>query len=453
MRILVVQTNTNRLLMPTPLGASLVAARLRRDGHAVRFLDLMHAPDPEEAAATAAHAFRPELACFSIRNRDNMSLRDYADPMPQVARVVAAVHRAEPAPSLLGGTAFTTYPARILAATAADWGIAGDDLEVVASFVGSVAQGAPDLSTAGLVYRGGDGTVVENPFRVVGYRDVRFDNWDLIDVGAYRRAYWQAGVVTRSGCSEECVFCDTFRTFGREVVLREPEAVAEDLLALKSTGRVRSVFLVDAGFNRPLDHAKEVLRQVIRRGAQLQLHAILDPGPCDPELLTLYRRAGGASFMLFAESLSDTVLHELRKPFGAAEVRRDAAALRRAGIGFFFMPTLGSPGETPETVRQTLEGAWRLGATYVDFGIGWRIQPRTALRERAVREGLLSADDDCYEARFYVSPETPRPWLEEQVKACRRRHPLAALHMAPFLLRLLVRRPWTWQAETPPPAA
>ncbi len=206
----------------------------------------------------------------------------------------------------------------------------------------------------GLVYRGNSGKIVENPFQIVGYRNVIFDNWDFIDFKAYRKGWWQAGVITRTGCPEHCAYCDTFHTFGSKFILREPSDVAEDLLTLKRTKKVRSVFLVDAGFNRPLDHAKEVLCEIVRRGAQLQLHAIFDPGTCDDEFLCLFRRAGGASFTLFVESLSDVVLRELNKPFGVAEVLRDTAAMRRAGVDFLFMPSLGNPGETHETVQGDL---------------------------------------------------------------------------------------------------
>jgi anaerobic magnesium-protoporphyrin IX monomethyl ester cyclase len=448
MKILVVQTNTYPLLFPTPLGASLVAARLRRDGHDVRFIDLMHTREPLQTVVAAGASFSPDLVCYSIRNRDNMNPRDYLDPIPLIAEIIDAVRKVTAAPALLGGTAFTTFPARILQAAKAEWGIAGDDLESVARFVRSLADGGPDLAVPGVVYREVSGKIVEIPFQIVGYRDVLFDNWDFINFDSYRKGWWQAGVITRTGCPERCTYCDTFHTFGSKFILREPADVAEDLLRLKRSGKVRSVFLVDAGFNRPLDHAKEVLSEILRRGAQLQLHAVFDPGVCDDEFLALFRRAGGASLMLFVESLSDVVLRQLKKPFGVAEVLRDTAAMRRAGVDFMFMPSLGGPGETRETVQETLRRSPQLRAAFVDFNIGLRIQPRTPLRERAVTEGLISSDDDCYEARFYISPATPREWLEKQVKKYKRRHAFALLRCLPFAFRIMTRRPWTWGPES-----
>jgi radical SAM superfamily enzyme YgiQ (UPF0313 family) len=446
MRILFVQTNTYRLLSPTPLGAALVAARLARDGHDVRFVDLMHERRPAERAVAAAREHRPELVCYSVRNRDNMSSSAYLDPLPGIAALARAVREAWPAPALVGGTAFTTFPARVLDLLAAEWGIAGDDLEPISRFVGSVAHGAPDVETPGLVRRGDDGRIVENPFTIVGYGAVDVD-YRFVDFGRYRGGYWQAGVITRSGCPERCTYCDTFHTFGRSFAPRDPERVAGELLALKRTGRVRRVFLVDAGFNRPLAHAKAVLREIVRRGAQLQLYAIHDPGEADEEFFELFRRAGGAMVMVFAESLSDRVLAEVRKPFGVAEIERDARLLRRAGIAFGFTPTFGGPGETPETVEETLARTPGLGAAFTEFSIGWRVQPRTELRERAVREGMIDASDDGFEPRFYVSRATPRPWLERRLASWRRRHPLAPLAILPFVARMMVHRPWTWTAE------
>ena len=448
MRILFVQTNTYPLLHPLPIGPALVARRLQTDGHEVRFVDLMGERDPVGCARAAARECGPDLCCYSVRNRDSMSAARYFDPMPVIAAVAAAVREVTAAPALVGGTAFTTWPERVLELLGAEYGLAGDDLAQVTRFVASLAAGAPDLATPGLVYRGADGQVVANPFALVGYRGLSGDHHALIDHRRYRAGFWQAAVITRSGCPERCIYCDTFHTFGREFVLREPEAVAEELLALKRTGRVRAVWLVDAGFNRPLDHAKAVLEAILRRGAQLQLYAVFDPGPADAEFFRLFRRAGGALLTMFVESLSDPVLVELAKSFTIADALRDAAAMRRERIGIVFMPTFGSPGETPQTVAQTLARVPQLAPTVFDASVGWRLEPRTALHDRAVAEGLITPDDDGWEPRFYVSPHTPREWLTAELKRFRRRHWWLGARILPFALRALCVRPWTWGPES-----
>lgn len=349
MRVLIIYTNSYRMLSPAPLGASLVAARLRRDGHQVRLLDLMFSKAPAAEAALVAQQFKPDLIGYSLRNVDSQSYTQYYDPTNDLLEVVTAVRANWPATTLLGGTAFTTFPTQYLEVLQADYGIAGDDLDPISHFVASLAASRPDHATPGLVYRG-VGEVHCNPFQIQGYADVAFDGWDFIDYRPYRRSFgnfWDAGVVVRTGCPFQCVFCDTFRTYGREWVLRDPRQVAEELVALRRRHGVRSVFLADAGFNRPLDHAKAVLEAIVRARPGVVLTAIFEPGEVDAEFARLYRRAGGGGMMIFASSLSDRVLAACRKPFQVADVMEGADLLRRAGVASFLGLTFGGLGETP----------------------------------------------------------------------------------------------------------
>jgi hypothetical protein len=146
--------------------------------------------------------------------------------------------------------------------------------------------------------------------------------------------------------------------------------------------------------------------------------------------------------MVFAESLADPVLHELGKPFTLEDVHRDLTLLREEKVAFTIRPTFGSPGETPETVAETFRQMTALKPPMMGFRVGWRIQPRTPLFARAVAEGLLAADDDCYEARFYVSPATPKHWIRKQIRSYRLRHPFAYLRFVPFVLRVFGELPW-----------
>jgi radical SAM superfamily enzyme YgiQ (UPF0313 family) len=178
-----------------------------------------------------------------------------------------------------------------------------------------------------------------------------------------------------------------------------------------------------------------VLEEIIRRNARMQLYSVYDPGEGDEEFFRLYRRAGGGSFMMFAESLSDTILESLQKSFRYEHVLRDARAIRAAGLDFMLMPAMGSPGETRATVEETLTRAPGLKAVMTDFGIGWRIQPDTPLQQRAVAEGLIDAGDDCWDAHFYTSPDTPVDYLRQRLRRFRRRYFYLPARMIPFIWR------------------
>lgn len=417
MNVMMVYTNTYRKYAPAPLGASLVASRLRKDGHDVRFLDLMFAESPALEAAKAALEFKPELVCYSIRNVDSQSAMDFFDPLPTIQSIVSAVRAAWPAPALLGGTAFTTFPAQFLQALGADFGITGDDLDAISRFVASLAAGRPDHAVPGLVFHSEEG-VQCNPFTIRGYAGTTFDNWDFLDLPAYQAsesADVDCGLVVRTGCPFECVYCDYHRTFGRRYVLRDPRLVAEEALELQKRG-AQSVMFADAGFNRPLDHAKGVLRALHGAGVRLNLAAIFEPGEIDQEFVDLYRRAGGVGVLLYAESLSDEVIARWRKPFQADDVVRAGAMFSRAGIACFLSLTFGGPGETPETVEETLRVALAIGPAITSMGHGYRIQPETELHAIAIDEGVIAPDDDCFRATFYHSPATAPEMLAARLK-------------------------------------
>jgi radical SAM superfamily enzyme YgiQ (UPF0313 family) len=437
-KVLMVYTNTYREFAPAPLGASLVASRLRRDGHEVRFVDLMFAKSPAAEAARSALEFRPDLACFSIRNVDNQSPHPFFDPLPTIVSVVSAVRTAWPAPTLLGGTAFTTFPSQFLEALGADYGVAGDDLDTISRFVASLAAGKPDHSLPGLVHRAEEG-VHCNPFTVRGYADTTFDSWDLFNLRSYQRSLTtlvDCGIVVRTGCPFECVYCDYHRTFGRSWLLRDPRQVADEALALQRRG-ARSVLFADAGFNRPLDHAKEVLEALIAAGVRLRLSAIFEPGEVDQEFADLFRRAGGFGMLLYCGSLSDEVLVASRKPFQVSDVVRGADLLRRAGIHGFLSLTFGGPGETPATVEETFRVAPEIRPLRTQVGRGFRIEPETELHSIAVAEGVIAPDDDCFKATFYHSPETPPEMLTARLKRYRAEHRWDDLRSMPSLLGLM----------------
>ncbi len=429
-----VYTNTYRGFAPAPIGASLVASRLRNDGHDVRFLDLMFVKSPAAEAARVASGFQPDLVGYSIRNRDNQQAAKYFDPLPVVRSIVSAVRAVRPVPVLLGGTAFTTFPRQWLEALDAEYGMTGDDLSSISRFVASLAAGSPDLTVPGLVHRA-NGGVQSNPFAIRGYADVAFDNWDLLDLRSYRRSLttlWDAALVVRTGCPFQCTFCDYFTTFGRRWVLRDPRAVAEEALALQRQG-ARSVIFADAGFNRPLDHAKQVLEAFIDAGVRLNLTMIFEPGEVDREFTQLFRRAGGRGAVLYVGSLSDTVLTRLHKPFRVDDVLDGAELLRQAGVTSSLFLTFGGPGETPETVEETFRAIPNVPSIRTLVDHGFRIQPDTELRQIAIEEGVISADDDCFNATFYHSPATPPEMLQARLKRFESEHRWDNLKALPFL--------------------
>jgi radical SAM superfamily enzyme YgiQ (UPF0313 family) len=65
---------------------------------------------------------------------------------------------------------------------------------------------------------------------------------------------------------------------------------------------------------------------------------------------------------------------------------------------------LGGPGETRETVEESLAFADSLRLEALKTTVGIRIYPGTPLARRAVQDGMISPEDDLLQPRFYLTP-------------------------------------------------
>jgi hypothetical protein len=136
-------------------------------------------------------------------------------------------------------------------------------------------------------------------------------------------------------------------------------------------------------------------------------------------------RAGFVGIGLTVESASDPVLAGLRKGFTASDVHAAAEVVKRNRLPCLWIFLLGGPGETQETVRETLRFAEKSirpqDAAF--FSIGIRMYPGTELETIARRQGVLDLPSgSMLEPLFYVSPEVEADWITGQVKRSMNSH-------------------------------
>jgi radical SAM superfamily enzyme YgiQ (UPF0313 family) len=119
------------------------------------------------------------------------------------------------------------------------------------------------------------------------------------------------------------------------------------------------------------------------------------------------------------ESASDPVLQGLRKGFTSREVHHAAEVVRRHRIPCAWIFMLGGPGETRDTVRETLQFAGKniRPMDVAFFNTGIRIYPGTELESVARTQGVLTRlPEEMLDPVFYVSPEVDAEWLDQELK-------------------------------------
>ncbi len=441
-----------------PIGACLVADAAKRAGYDVSMLDLMFAADPDGAVRSAIRRIRPDVIGISVRNIDNNDRRNPVFFIDELRSLMTTIRQESDAVTILGGAALSLMAEEILAEAGADAAATGDGEELFPRMLSRIAAKAPLAGLPGVVLQGTQqGGVAVDDAATLDADRLAPDYLCWIDAATYRRVLSTTPVQTKQGCPFRCVYCTYRKIEGRAFRTADPEAVAEKVDELSSRG-FRDIEFVDSLFNAPLEHARQVCMAVARRRCRARLQSLeLNPAFFDDGLLADMQHSGFVGYGLTVESASDRVLEGLRKGFTAAEVHAAAAVVKRYPLPCAWIFLLGGPGETRETVKETLLFAERhiRKADVAFFNVGIRIYPDTELEEIARKQGVLIEERRAMlRPVFYLSPEVESDWLQAQVRVFMANHPnaisadslslpfLPAIHRTAYWLGL---RPPLWK--------
>jgi radical SAM superfamily enzyme YgiQ (UPF0313 family) len=126
---------------------------------------------------------------------------------------------------------------------------------------------------------------------------------------------------------------------------------------------------------------------------------------------------------LSIESASEQMLKNMKRGYTVRQVREALDALSRAKIPFGASLMLGAPGETPETIAETLAvlddyetplGVW------VTIGVYLWTDYQDIVAE-ARRAGVFRDDKELFNGAVYLSPGLPRSYLQELPERLRAR--------------------------------
>lgn len=410
MRVLLVSANTERLnMVAVPLGLGLVAAAARAAGHEVHLLDLLGEADPPAAVGRAVARLAPDVVGVSVRNVDDQCAQAPRFLLEPAREVVRACREAGVALVVVGGAGYSLFPREALDFLGADFGIAGDGERAFPALLTRLAAGRGAEGLAGVWSRGADPeTARDHATPLEG-----FAAWDEALTPLCLAPDLWVPVQARRGCPNDCSYCSTSAVQGRSLRARPVEAVVGTVEGLARAG-VRRVYFVDNSFNVPEAYALDLCARLGRLERRVEWRCILYPSRLSERLVDALAAAGCVEASLGFESGSDRILRAMNKRFTVEDVRRAAAQLAGRGVRRMGFLLLGGPGETRETVEESLALARELKLEGLRTTVGLRIYPGTALERIARAEGVVAAGDDLLHPRFYVAPGL-EPWIHERL--------------------------------------
>ncbi|UJS20397.1 MAG: cobalamin-dependent protein [Candidatus Brocadia sp.] len=416
MNILIVVTNRYCGPVPViPIGACLVAEATRREGHAVRVLDLMFVKDPVSSLESELVKFNPDIVGLSVRNIDNNDMQNPVAFFRDLKPLAKTIRSKTRSALVLGGAAVAIMPEELLRYTGADWAILGDGEVVFPQLAASLSQGEFPNQIPGVAWLD-DGIFRKNTGYVTRFSDgclvPGFHRW--IDTHAYLSRLSTVPIQTKLGCHFKCVYCTYRKIEGYDYRFCNPAVVVDTIERLAGKG-FRDIEFVDNVFNSPYDHALAICNGLARARPDVRLQSLeLNPLFIDDDLLTAMEEAGFVGMGITVESASGVVLDGLQKGFTVEHVYHAARVVQHHNIPCLWIFMLGGPCETQDTVQETLHFAEQFirPKDVVFFNIGIRIYPGTELEQRARKEGVLALPSrEMLEPVFYLSPGLDLDWL------------------------------------------
>jgi len=421
MKVLLISANTEQINMPVlPLGMAYVAAAAQSAGHEVQTLNLMMAQDVRSLLQTALEEFKPAVIGISVRNIDDQMMKPAGFLLSPVKAVVAECRNFSDAPIVLGGAGYSIFPRHVLEYLGADMGIQGEGEKAFVMLLERLERQADLSGIPGLRLIGSD---LQGKRRFT--RDLDEHPRPIANVHLYLPASGQdeeiwLPVQTRRGCPLDCSYCSTPAIEGR-ILRKHSVACAVDFIRQYAEAGFERFFFVDNTFNFPLSYAKALCEQIAATGLNIKWRCILYPWKIDDELVVKMARAGCQEVALGFESGSEPILKRLNKRFNPGDVRRISQMLREQGIHRLGFLLLGGPGETKDSVKESLHFAASLATEVMKITTGIRIYPHTALHRIAVDEGVIAPDDNLLYPKFYIArglegwlEETADNWIEQR---------------------------------------
>jgi len=296
------------------------------------------------------------------------------------------------------GAKVAVDPDRSLLASAAIDFVAREEFDFT---IAEVAEGRPLTAIDGISYRNRDGQVVHNadrailtdmdslPFVTPVYkRDLRPEDYAI---GYLLHPY--LSLYTGRGCRSRCTFCLWPQTVGghRYRTRSVDNVLAEAALAARLFPQMKELFFDDDTFTDDRPRAEAIATGLARLGITWSCNAKAN---VPRETLKVLRDNGLRLLLVGYESGNQQILNNVKKGLRVDRARQFAADCRKLGITVHGTFILGLPGETRETIQETIRFAREVNPHTLQVSVA-APYPGTELYQRAKEQGWLPEDDDA----------------------------------------------------------
>lgn len=281
----------------------------------------------------------------------------------------------------------------LLASTAIDF-VCGKEFDYT---IAEVAQGRDLADVDGLSWRDKNGKIHHNRDRELIHdmdtlpsvldvykRDLKIENYFI---GYLQHPY--LSLYTGRGCPARCTFCLWPQTVGgHNYRTQSANYVIEEMRRAKELfPQVKEFFFDDDTFTADLARTEEIARGLGKLGIEWSCNSRAN---VPYETLKVMKDNGLRLLLVGYESANEEILVNIKKGVKKDRYVQFAKDVKKLGIITHGTFIVGLPGETKETVEETIKFACEIDPETIQVSLA-APYPGTYLYDQAVREGWLDA--------------------------------------------------------------
>lgn len=197
-------------------------------------------------------------------------------------------------------------------------------------------------------------------------------------------------LISSRGCPANCTFCGSPQFWGHKVRFHSPEYFVEQMEQLYRKG-ITFFYVSDDTFTMRKDRVIQICKKIIEKDLKITWFAISRVNYINEEMLYWMRKAGCIQISYGVESGSEKIRNMLNKNINTDDIKRAFALTTKYGILARAYFIYGSPGESWETIQETIDLIYEIKPLSIIFYI-LDIFPGTALYEDFKQRTKLNDD-------------------------------------------------------------
>jgi radical SAM PhpK family P-methyltransferase len=192
---------------------------------------------------------------------------------------------------------------------------------------------------------------------------------------------------TARSCAFKCAFC-AYPLRAGKLQLASLKTFEQELDSIRDLARVKNVVFIDDTFNVPLERFKQMCRLMIDKQYNYNWFSYFRCSNSDEEAIQLMAESGCKGVFLGIESGSPRILKNMNKAATIEKYRDGIKLLKQHGILTFGSFIIGFPGETSETVAETVDF---IKETRLDYyrALLWYCEPGTPIYNSREKYNIL----------------------------------------------------------------